>query len=469
MGARRVSAVPRRGERCERSARWMQTNHTAHSIRLLFASNIHFGGGECAGRRSPPWVGGTTRPVPPARSPPTAALARPRRLRGPAGGAPSVPAPRPTGPVHSEGKGAKSSPGRGGWSRDRASRGRHRPPACRAASLLAAPGQGVDARPAPAESRRRRVPLPAAEPALPPARREQVSGGSSPGQRGGGGVRRAAAAPARGRSGPGRSCWGRFAGGARSPEGFSGLTKFGCGKKAARQEEEGRGRRSAAGRRQRGGDAPSAAPRSDARGWPGAAAQLPARNSARSRQGPAASRGALGRSCPHGRPRARPRTRPAPAGTLCAPRRRPGGPVPARARGGPSPPSASRSPPPPQNGGGRGPLNPAPLRSAPPPGAAALRSARRASRPGQRLASVPVKWPVSERLSPPVVNRAPVTLPGRPPGMPRDANFGPGGSGAGQRLREGSRPGSAGWKREGGMPASEGLTVKFGRGMIFMQ
>lgn len=62
-------------------------------------------GGECAGRRSPPWAGGTTRPVPPARSPPTAALARPRRLRGPAGGAPPLPALRPKGPLLSEGKG----------------------------------------------------------------------------------------------------------------------------------------------------------------------------------------------------------------------------------------------------------------------------------------------------------------------------------------------------------------------------
>lgn len=108
------------------------------------------------------------------------------------------------------------------------------------------------------------------------------------------------------------------------------------GRRRRRRREKARGRRSAAGRRrrQRGGNAPSAAPRSDARGWPGAAAQLPARNSARSRQGPAASRGALGRSCPPGRPRARPGTRPAPAGTLCAPRRRPGtaGPCP-RPRG----------------------------------------------------------------------------------------------------------------------------------------
>lgn len=87
-------------------------------------------GGECAGRRSPPWVGGTTRPVPPARSPPNAALARPRRVRGSErGGAPPVPAPRPTGPALSEGKEAESSPGRGGWRRDRASRGRHRSPA----------------------------------------------------------------------------------------------------------------------------------------------------------------------------------------------------------------------------------------------------------------------------------------------------------------------------------------------------
>lgn len=186
----------------------------------------------------------------------------------------------------------------------------------------------------------------------------------------------------RGRSGPGRSCWGRFAGGARGLEGFSGLTKFGCGKKAARrEEEEGRGRRSAAGRRRRQRGGGRAFGRAEER-----CAGLAGRRRATARAQlcalPPGARGVPRRARPKlpSRPAPRPpEDAPGPRGNFvrAAPPPRL---VPARARGGPSPPSASRSPPSPSKWRWKGTFKP---RSALHPRRARPRSARRGARPAR--------------------------------------------------------------------------------------
>ncbi|XP_066051758.1 collagen alpha-1(I) chain-like [Chamaea fasciata] len=396
-----------------------------------------------------------------------------------AGAAPPAARPRGGGPRRSprpDRRGRSSPRGRGlnprrgggdGVGTAHPAAGTDRPLPRRAASLPAAPGQGVDARPAPAEWRRR-VPLPAAEPALPPARREQVSGGSSPGQRGGGGVgagprgagragggglgapaaggsrsaRKAVRGGEGGGAGGGRQAGGRRAHalwravpywneavsgapGSPSPGSGAGLEKLPAG------EAGGGGARARAERpraqllgafcrrgagpggffrahevwmREKGGEAGGGGggKRQAERGGEAAAAARGGRAFGRAEErcaGPAGRRRATARAqlCAlppgaRGVPRrARPKlpSRPAPRPPEDAPGPRgnfvraapPPRLVPARARGGPSPPSASRSPPSPSKWRWKGTFKP---RSAPhpPPGAAALRSARRASRPG---------------------------------------------------------------------------------------
>lgn len=265
-------------------------------------------------------------------------------------------------------------------------------------------------------------------------------------------VRRGAAASAGGQSGSARSWWGRFAGGARGPQGFSGLPKFGCGEKRRRgrrrrREEKEKEKGGGGGRRQarRGdGSAGGAAPLRSRRGAMRGAARRATRRAPARSPVPRHARPRLALPAPA--PPERPRgnfVRPAPL-PLLAPRPRG-----ARAHRAPR-----ARPSPLQNGGGGGPLNAAPRFSAPPPGPAVP---RRASRPaavgGRSGAAVPEAASRSAAAGPARPRRvrarrcAPLRSAPRGSGLcptkPLPGRAGSWGCAAGRGAGRGARPGGA--------------------------